>query len=694
MMSGRDCDISVSAGASTKDRRQSAGYRMRANSHGPAWTRPAGVTRNTIVMLMAMLAVIGLLLSHGAVRAEQNYLDPQEAFAFSAAMVAPNELDIHFKIAPKYYMYRERFEFTLAPDASRLGQLQFPRGTVKYDPTFEKDLEVYHNRVTVRVPILDGASQPLKLAVTSQGCADAGLCYAPMTSELNLSPMPGGGYQVAGLGVVARVPAMQDEARGNESAEANRSGPGFGAVLNLGDTGFASYLAGASWLNIVLLCLVLGLLLSFTPCVLPMVPILLAVVAGDAGAGNTRSRWRGLSLAAAYVLGMSLIYTILGVMAGFIGASLSAWLQTPWVLTVFAVLLGILALAMFGVFTLQVPAAMQTALSQKLARIPGGHLGGALVMGMVSALIVGPCIAAPLAGVLLFISQTGDLVLGGSALFALAWGQGLLLLVVGASSGALLPKAGSWMEGVKRFFGVLLLATAWWMVNSVVPAWLALLGWVVLALWSAVMLQAFEPLPSQARPGLAFLKTIGLLLAAWAVLILVGLAAGGGDLLRPLAPFVGSSAAPQALSAPGLGNNDSSGTATSAAGSLVPAAGFVKIYSVSELDILLSSTDKPVMLDFYADWCVSCIEMERFTFSNPLVAQKMSQMLLIQADVTKNTPEGRELLKRFKLFGPPGIIFFNANGTQMTDNRVIGFKNAQQFGAVLDRVLVAGAARP
>lgn len=657
--------------------------------------RSAGATRNTIVILMAMFAIIGLLLSQGTVRAEQKYLDPQQAFAFSAAMAAPNELDIHFKIAPKYYMYRDRFEFALAPDASRLGQLQFPRGTVKYDPTFEKDLEVYHNRVTVRVPILDGASQPLKLAITSQGCADAGLCYAPMTSELDLSPIPGGGYQVAGLGVVARVPAMENEFSLNEPAETGRAAPGFGAVLNLGDTGFASYLAGASWMNIVLLCLALGLLLSFTPCVLPMVPILLAVVAGHAGPDSARSRWRGLSLAAAYVLGMSLIYTALGVMAGVIGASLSAWLQTPWVLTVFAVLLALLALAMFDVFTLQAPAAMQTALSQKLARIPGGHHSGAFVMGMVSALIVGPCIAAPLAGVLLFISQTGDLMLGGSALFALAWGQGLLLLAVGASSGALMPKAGSWMEGVKRFFGVLLLATAWWMVNSVVPAWLAQLGWVFLALWSAVMLQAFEPLPSQARPGRTFVKTIGLLLTAWAALILVGLAGGsGGDLLRPLASFSGPSAAPQAGGNTVLSNTGGSGTAPLAAGTIASRARFVKIYSASELDIMLANADKPVMLDFYADWCVSCIEMEKFTFSNPLIAHKMSQMMLIQADVTKNTPEGRELLKRFKLFGPPGIIFFNANGTQLTDTRVIGFKNAQQFGAVLDRVLVAGAGRP
>lgn len=674
----------------TRTNKLQQGYLTGLPSQQGRWSR----------MFIALLAVVMLalaLLHSSAARAEEDFLDPKDAFVFSAAMVSPTEVDIHFKIAPKYYMYRERFAFALKPDAGLLGSPVFPRGTVKYDPTFEKDLEVYHQQVTVRLPVSAGASQALTLAVTGQGCADAGLCYPPMTTEVQLIPAAGG-YTLAGPGAAKSVPPARDETpagRAGTKAQSAGANTGFGGALSLGDEGFASYLGAAGWGKIIALCLVLGLLLSFTPCVLPMVPILLAIVAGKAGSGQKPSRWRGLSLAAVYVLGMSLVYTALGVAAGLIGASLAAWLQTPWVLGIFALLLALLALAMFDVFTVQAPMGMQSALNQRLAKIPGGHYGGAFLMGMLSALIVGPCVAAPLAGVLLFISQTGDLALGGSALFALAWGQGLLLLVVGATSGALLPKAGPWMDGIKRLFGILLLATAWWMVDSVLPGWLSLLGWAFLALWSAVMLGAFEPVaaagpaasvaaagaqPATAGLGVYLRKALGLVLAIWAALLIVGVAGGGHELLRPLAPFTETrSAGPVAGTA--------SGGVQQTAGGAIGKESFTRVYSVAELDNLLANTNRPVMLDFYADWCVSCIEMEKFTFSDPKVAQQMSQLLLVQADVTKNTIDDRALLKRFNLFGPPGIIFFDKQGQQLSDARVVGFKNATQFGAVLDGVL-------
>ncbi|HEY9279814.1 MAG TPA: protein-disulfide reductase DsbD, partial [Eoetvoesiella sp.] len=472
--------------------------RKKVSLSGLASLSASGRWVRLLVLCVAAMMVAAVLLHSATAHAQEDFLDPKDAFVFSAAMVSPTQVDVHFKIAPKYYMYRERFGFALAPDAGLLGMPAYPKGTVKYDPTFERDLEVYHDQVTVRLPVAAGASQPLTLAITSQGCADAGLCYPPMTSEVKLTPTAAG-YMLSGPGATGTVPAPRDEIV-SPDADATNTPTGFGTALKLGDVGFASYLAQAGWMQIVALSLVLGVLLSFTPCVLPMVPILLAIIAGKNGtapagadARSRISRWRGLSLAAAYVLGMSLVYTVMGIGAGLIGASLAVWLQTPWVLSVFAVLLGLLALAMFDVFTLQAPTGMQSALNQKLAKIPGGHYSGAFVMGMVSALIVGPCVAAPLAGVLLFISQTGDLTLGGSALFAMAWGQGLLLLVVGATSGALLPKAGPWMNGIKRLFGILLLATAWWMVNSVLPAWVSMLGWAFLALWGAVMLGAFEP---------------------------------------------------------------------------------------------------------------------------------------------------------------------------------------------------------
>ena len=625
------------------------------------------------------MAMLSAAVSPSAKAQEEDFLDPAEAFVMSAAMANPTELHVHFRIAPDYYMYRQRFGFET--DAPVAGEPIFPRGTVKYDPTFDEDMEVYHDQVTIRLPLQAGASQPLPLRITGQGCADAGLCYPPMTFTLQLVPAEQG-YAVRGDGVLQSVPSPRDEVpgqAGQAGQDASSAGNGgLDGVLGLGDTGLASYLAGIGWVELVGLALLFGVLLTFTPCVLPMVPIVLAVVAGDAGRDGRSSRWRGLGLAACYVLGMSVVYTVLGVAAGLVGASLAAWLQTPWVLATFAVLLALLALAMFDVYTFQAPAGLQARLSERAARIPGGRWGGAFLIGMVSALIVGPCVAAPLAGVLLFISQTGDVVLGGSALFAMAWGQGLLLLVLGATSGALMPRSGPWMDGVKQFFGMLLLATAWWMVQPVAPAWLGMLGWAFIGLCSAALLGVFGGAKTETPSGAralwrGVLRAVGVLLAVWSVLLLVGLAGGARDLLRPLAPFAATAV----------------GSSSGGAGASMPAGEapqFTRVGSVAELDRLVAESDRPVMLDFYADWCVSCIEMERFTFSEPQVAERMSNFLLLQADVTANTPDDRELLRRFSLFGPPGIIFFDRRGREL-DQRVVGFQNAARFGAVLDEVM-------
>ncbi|MDX3895039.1 protein-disulfide reductase DsbD [Pusillimonas sp.] len=637
----------------------------------------AGARRLVLAACLGM-AMLSAAVSPSA-QAQEDFLDPAEAFVMSAAMANPTELHVHFRIAPDYYMYRQRFGFEAAAPVA--GEPIFPRGTVKYDPTFDEDMEVYHDQVTIRLPLQAGASQPLTLRITGQGCADAGLCYPPMTFALQLVPAEQG-YAVRGDGVEQSVPPPRDEVSGQAGQAgqdpASAGNGGLDGVLGLGDTGLASYLAGIGWIELVGLALLFGVLLTFTPCVLPMVPIVLAVVAGDAGRDGRSGRWRGLGLAACYVLGMSVVYTVLGVAAGLVGASLAAWLQTPWVLATFALLLALLALAMFDVYTFQAPAGLQARLSERAARIPGGRWGGAFLIGMVSALIVGPCVAAPLAGVLLFISQTGDVVLGGSALFAMAWGQGLLLLVLGATSGALMPRSGPWMDGVKQLFGMLLLATAWWMVQPVVPAWLGMLGWAFLGLCSAALLGVFGGAMIEKPSGAGalwrgVLRAAGMLLAVWSVLLLVGLAGGARDLFKPLAPFAATAV----------------GSPSGGAGASMPtgeAPEFTRVGSVAELDRLVAESDRPVMLDFYADWCVSCIEMERFTFSEPQVAERMSNFLLLQADVTANTPDDRELLRRFSLFGPPGIIFFDRQGREL-DQRVVGFQNAARFGAVLDEVM-------
>ncbi|CAB3645437.1 Thiol:disulfide interchange protein DsbD [Achromobacter mucicolens] len=619
--------------------------------------RALSVTPSILRHCLALLAVMLVLLGwQSAARAQAEFLEPEKAFVFSAQMASPDTLELHYRVAPGYYMYRERFGIAITPaDATTLGQAVYPKGEVKYDPTFEKDMEVFHKDVTIRVPVGAGG-QPFTLTLTGQGCADAGLCYPPMDSTVKLTPVAGG-YAVAGTGI------------GGAASAAPATSGGLSALVNAGDTGLADALGGLGWIKTAGVFLVLGLLLAFTPCVLPMIPILSSIVLG--GAQHQRpSRSRGLALAATYVLGMSVVYTALGVAAGLSGAGLAAWLQTPWILSLFAILLAVLALAMFDVFTFQMPSGIQAMLSDRSSRMPGGRYTGALVMGALSALIVGPCVAAPLAGALLYISQTGDVVLGGSALFAMAWGMGVPLLIVGASSSALLPKAGPWMDGVKRLFGMLLLATAWWMLIPVVPTWVQMTGWAFLAVVSAVMLRAFDALPPGAGAGRMFGKGLGLLLALAAAAWLVGAASGGRDVLQPLSHLAAR------------------GEAAAAGGAAAGEVQFTRVRSNAELDAVLAQSTRPVMLDFYADWCVSCREMERFTFTDAGVAQRMAGMVLVQADVTANNADDRALLKRFRLFGPPGIMFFEPGGKEIAEARVVGFQDAKRFTESLDRVLV------
>jgi thiol:disulfide interchange protein DsbD len=590
---------------------------------------------------LALLAVLGWAQSAAH---SDDFLPPTQAFAYSATMAAPATLQVYFRIAPGYYLYRERFGFALSPlGAATLGKPDLPKGEVKYDPTFDKSMEVYHESVTLRIPINPGG-QPFILTVTSQGCADAGLCYPPMDSKVKLRPMADGYVIDDGDDLTAKGLSWQTLATTNER-------------------GLAAAIGGLGWLKTAGVFLLLGVLLALTPCVLPMIPIVSAIVVG----GHTRQqlgRWRGLGLAAAYVFGMSVVYTLLGVAAGLSGAGFAAWLQTPWVLGAFAILLALLALAMFDAFTFQMPGIVQAKLAARAARVSSGRVAGAVTLGALSGLIIGPCVAAPLAGALLYISQTGDVLLGGSALFALAWGMGLPLLILGASSGALLPKAGAWMEGVKRLFGMLLLATAWWMLIPVVPVWLQMGGWAFLAIVSAVMLGAFEAL----RPGTStahmFAKGTGLLLALASVAWLAGVASGGRDVLQPIAHWV-CHQAPPAKSAPA----------------------FTRVSNLAGLEAALAQSSRPVMLDFYADWCVACREMERLTLNDPEVTQRMAGMLLLRADVTAANAEDRALLKRFGLFGPPAILFFEPGGKEIVNARVVGFQNAQRFTATLNGVV-------
>ncbi len=576
-------------------------------------------------IFIRLLAALCMLAS-GLARADDEFLDPAVAFKFSARMVDGKTAAVTFDIADGYYMYRERFAFKAA--GATLGAAEIPPGKVKFDETFNKEVETYRHQVTIRVPV-DGAG-PFTLTVTGQGCSDKGLCYSPQDSTARL---------VAAGGTAAATPA--DTNAGTQAAAPAAQESDLGRI--------ESALKGGRLLVILPLFALLGLGLSFTPCVLPMVPILSSIVVGD---GARASRSRGLLLSLAYSLGMAIVYTALGVAAGLAGEGLAAALQNPWVLGAFGVLMVLLALSMFGLYELQVPAALQSRLSAASNRQSGGRLAGVFIMGAISALIVGPCVAAPLAGALVYISQTRDVVIGGGALFAMAVGMSVPLLLVGVSAGALLPRAGMWMEHVKRFFGVLLLGVALWLVSPVLPAVVTMAGFAFLGLLYGMYLLA--------RSGRAG-KLASLLFLALGAVQLVGLATGGRDVLAPLA-HLGKGGAAHGLQ-------------------------FTRIKTVAQLDAALAATGgKTALLDFYADWCVSCKEMEKLTFVKPEVQARLANTVLLQVDVTANDADDKAMLKRFKLFGPPGIILFDPQGREIPDSRVVGFQDAQKFLQSLDKL--------
>ena len=592
----------------------------------------------TIFLRTLVLGVAMLGAGVHAARAVDDFLEPEKAFRFSARAQGERSVEVMFDVAPGYYLYREQFRFE-ALDA-KLGAAALPAGKVKFDETFQKDVETYRDQVHITVPI-EQAAQRFRVTVTSQGCADKGLCYPPMQSAAELSLIGFGGDGSARVLAASEIPAPGQVAsvNGVQTADINAATPGDASRLG-------AALRGGHFGSVVGVFFLAGVLLSLTPCVLPMLPILSSIIVGQGGAP---SRSRSFLLALSYSLGMALVYTSFGVAAGLAGEGLAASLQNPWVLGAFAAGLVGLSLSMFGVYELQLPAALTSQLAGASQRLPAGRAASVFAMGGVSALIVSPCVAAPLAGALVYLSQTRDVWLGGSALFALACGMSVPLLMLGASAGALLPKAGAWMDEVKRFFGVLLLGVALWTVQSVLPAPLVLALWGVLALATALLV--FGRLG--AVPRRAWRMVLAAVLALVALMQFVGAASGGADPLQPLAHLKG--------------------------GAATAAPRFTAVHSVAELDAALQSAGRVVMLDFYADWCVSCKEMERFTFSDPAVQQKLAGALLLKADVTKNNADDRELLKRFSLFGPPGTIFFDARGREVDGTRVIGFQNGAQF---------------
>ncbi len=628
-------------------------------------------------LLALLLAALWLCLagfSGVAHAADDDFLPPEQAFRFAARQLDAKTIEVRFDVADGYYLYRDRFAFAAQPASVKLGAPAFPPGKVKFDETFGKEMETYHGGLTIRVPVESApADGKWSLVVTSQGCADKGLCYPPAEHVFKV----GGGVLD---GLFGRSAAEDSSRPGNSVAAEHDEAPAAAApgipspaqAASPADENdrIAGALASRNLGLIAALFFGLGLLLTFTPCVLPMVPILSSIVVGE-----HVTRGRALLVSLSYVLGMAVVYTGIGVAAGLLGEGLSAALQAPWVLAAFAVLMVALSLSMFGLYELQLPQHWQTRLTASSNRRQGGQLAGAAAMGAISALIVGPCVTAPLAGALAYIARTGDAVTGGGALFAMALGMGVPLVLVGVGAGNLLPRAGRWMEMTKRFFGFLLLGVALWMVGPVLPAWALMAGWAALFLVGAVFLSAFDALGPEAH-GLARVgKGLGLLAALAGAILLVGLASGGRDPLQPLAHLGAARTAPGAV----------------AENALAPR--FERVRSIAELDARVAqaaAAGQPVLLDFYADWCVSCKEMERFTFSDERVRTRLSGVVMLQADVTRNNADDRALLKRFGLFGPPGIILYGPDGRERPV-RVIGYQPAARFLDSLSRAFDAKA---
>lgn len=594
------------------------------------------MTLRSLILLFAFLCS----LAHA-----EEFLDPAVAFKPSVKALDGQTLEVSFAIAKGYYLYRNAFRVAVDGESATLGALQIPKGKEKDDENFGK-VEVYYKAVAIRVPVERNASGvlSLKLNVTSQGCADAGVCYPPQTQVVSLE-LPDAASAPAKT-VIPQGDFLQGADDGNESGK---------IATTLKNAGF--------WANLAFFFLA-GLGLSLTPCVFPMIPILSGIIAGQ---GHKISHGRGFALSLAYVLGMALTYAAAGVAAGMTGTLLAAALQNAWVLGAFALVFVVLSFSMFGFYELQLPSALQSKLSDEAGHLQGGRGIGVFLMGALSALIVGPCVAAPLAGALLYIGQTGDAVFGGAALFVMALGMGVPLLIVGLSAGTLLPKAGAWMEAVKKAFGVLLLATAVWLISPVIPAVAQMLAWAALLIIPAIYLHALDPLPAHAKGWQRFWKGIGIVMLLTGAALLIGALAGGRDPLQPLAGLRGQAIAAESKHLP-----------------------FEPVRSVAELDAKVLAAGQPVMLDFYADWCVSCKEMDRFTFADPAVQAKLAGFKLLRADVTANSPDDKALLARFGLFGPPGILFFDKSGKEIKTVRVVGFQDAVVFLQALNRVGAAG----
>ncbi len=547
-------------------------------------------------------------------------LQPEQAFEFSASIKDGNTLYVNWEIAPNYYLYREKIKLELRnANGVSLGDYSIPNGLPKNDEAFGK-VEIFYEGLNFDVPLLreNSGEQTLTLVASFQGCADRGVCYPPMTKEVTLN-----------LPVAQTVSALPQEMESEQSQIVSVLTQGNFALTLMSFLGF-------------------GLLLAFTPCIFPMIPILSGIIVGQ------RGTQRAFLLSLSYVVASSLMYTVFGVLAAIFGQNLQMAFQNPWVISVFSGVFVLLALSMFDFYTLGLPEKLTNKLYHSSHQHHEGFAGAAM-MGALSSLIVGPCVAPPLAGALIYIGQTGDVLLGGAALFMLGLGMGLPLLLLGVSAQKYLPKAGEWLNAIKKGFGVVMLGMAIWLFSRILPAPVTLLLWAIWLIMPAIYLNALDTLPETRTSWQVFWKSIGVIMLIYGTLMLVGVSLGHTNPLKPLENT--------------QENHVDAGLV------------FERVSSIDALEKKLaqaSDRHQPVMLDFYADWCISCKEMESQTFTDKKVKQALVNVVLLQVDVTNNTEADKALLAHFNLVGPPAILFFN-DKQEDKRRRVIGYQDATTF---------------
>jgi len=551
---------------------------------------------------------------------EDEFLSPDAAFGVDIHAEG-KQIKADFRIAPGYYLYKDRIKFALKPALAH--EVHLPNGDIKNDPNFGK-IEVYHQDMTGVITLKDHANQHIIVKATYQGCSEKGLCYAPQHQEFALKLKNSGSDQQ----LSANSPSNSDSHAAN-------------------------LLENGQWWLIILGFFTAGLLLAFTPCVFPMIPILSSMIIGK---NAHTSRLHAFNLSLAYTMGMCVTYTLAGIAAGLSGQMLSNALQSPLALGFGASIFVLLSLSMFGFYELKLPHALENKFLNWNQRFKGGNYVSDLLMGALSALIISPCVAAPLAGALLYISKTHDVVLGGVALFSLSLGMGAPLLAIGASAGTLLPKAGAWMNTIRHIFGVLMLGVAVWLITPIIPIAAQMALWAALLIVPAMFMHAIDSLPANAKPIARLWKGVAIMMLIAGIALLIGALSNAKSPLQPLSGIIAKS---ENTHAP---------------------LKFSRVASISELEQQLQSAKgKTVMLDFYADWCVSCKELEQFTFSDSRVQAALKDTILLQVDMTDNTEAHQSLLRKFNLFGPPGIIFFNPEGHEEKGLKVVGFKNADDF---------------